>query len=261
MAEVGERVEEKAGMLSRRGAIRLAAGVAALGAGSVALAGCGSGVPGAYVVSSGGTLSAANAVTAKPTTMVSTSGGTYTLVAQGNDIWGTADHFTYYFATATADGTYSCKVKTEGTTSSDGGWAKAGLVARETGDASSPMVAVLITDKNGVAFQWRKTYKAAEESWPMAIAIGVTAPIWLKMAKSGSNWTVSYSTDGKTYNNKTSMSVPFTGKTYLIGLAACSHTPSAKTIDVFTNVQGFKPTMYEDVSPTNKKANSSSASG
>lgn len=262
MAEVDALVIDGKSVLGRRGVIRMVAATAALGVGSVALAACGASVPGSVAVTGSGAITAANGKTSVPASMVSVSGGNYTLVAQGKDIWNKQDECTYYFATATQDGTYSCQVKSQEVEKGDGGNGKAGLMARQSGDAGSPMVAVLITTGNGVAFQWRKTYMDAEESWPMAIAIGVNAPIWLQLKKAGDNWTVAYSTDGKTWNNQTSMQVPFSGTSYLIGLAASAHSVSLQELDVFTDLtpSTFKPTRYLDVSASNKTANSSSSS-
>jgi len=260
MAEVDVRVSERESQVGRRGAIRMVAGAVALGAGSMALAACG-GVPGAVAVTTGGTLTATNGKVADPKSMVSVAGGTYTLVAEGKDIANKADECTYLFMSATKDGTYSCQVKSQDSGKGDGGWAKAGIMARQSGDAGSPMVGIFITTGNGVAFQWRKTYKDTEESWPMAIAIGVNAPIWVQMKKAGDTWTVAYSTDGKTYANDTSMQVPFTGTSYLIGLAASAHSASLEELASFDTLStGFKPTQYLNVSATNTKANSSSAS-
>lgn len=263
MAEVEARMFEMEGPLGRRGAIRMVAGAAALGVGSMALAACGASVPGATTVTGGATLNAASAQPSNPQSMVSVSGGTYSLVAQAGSIasGAKADACTYYFASETQDGTYTCQVKTQGTAASDGGWATAGLMARQSGDAGSPMVGVFATTGQGVQFMWRDTYQAAAAVWPMAIAIGVAAPIYLKLAKAGGNWTVSYSTDGKTYENQTSMQVAFTGTSYLIGLAAASHS-HAQAVDVFTDLTGFKtpPKMYIDINASNTKANSSSSS-
>lgn len=262
MAEVEARMFEMQGPLGRRGAIRMVAGAAALGVGSVALAACGVSVPGATAVSGAGTLNAASAQPSNAQSMVSISGGTYSLVAQAGAVNSGAkeDACTYLFAAETVDGSYTCQVKTQPAAGSDGGWGEAGLMARQSGDAGSPMVAVFATTGQGVQFMWRDTYQAPTAVWPMAIAIGVAAPIYLKLTKAGSNWTVSYSTDGKTYNNQTSMQINFSGTSYLIGLAASTHS-SSQGVDVFSDLTGWKnpPKMYLDINQSNTKANSSSS--
>ncbi len=265
MSEVSARMVQREGALGRRTAIRYAAGVAALGVGSVALAACGVPVPGALAVpSAGGTLNPANAQVSTVNTMVSASGGTYNLVAQpnGNVTQGQkADGISYLFTTATGDGVYSCKVASQGSGNAAG--AVAGLMARQSGDAGSPFVGVFITPKNGGQFLWRNTYQTAANAWPMPIAIGVAAPIWLQLTKKGTNWTVAYSLTGKSgsYENQQSQAVTFAGTSYLVGLAAGSGA-SAAAIDVFSDLQGFKkaPWLYLDVNATNTKANSSTAS-
>ena len=267
MAEVEEPMVERESMVGRRGMIRLAAGTAVLGVGSVALAACGATIPGAVAISKSGGASL-NVATAKPAnaaTMVSVDNGSYSLVAQAGIIGSGVkeDACTYFFTRASQDGTYSCEVKNQPAASKDGGWGTAGLMARQSGDAGSPMVGIFATTQQGVQFMWRSTYRGATSIWPMAIAIGVNAPIWVQLAKSGSNWTVMYSQTGKagSWKNSTSMSVPFSGSSYLIGLAASSHS-KAQALDVFSELTGFKtaPSMYLDINAANTAANSSSAS-
>lgn len=247
------------GRLGRRGAIRLMAGTAAVAAGSVALAACGgAAVPGAVHTMGGGTVDATAAKETNAQSMVSNQNGTISLVARGKDIFKAGDDFTYYFQQATGDGKWSCQINKQGSDSSDKGNALAGIVARASGDPGAPEVAVLLTDGNGVTFRWRKNQGDQAESWPMAIAIGVTAPLWLQLQKQGDTWTVSYSTDGKSWQNPTTYQVAFPSQTYLIGLAACSHS-SKQAVDVFTNLsQGFKPSMYLDINPANASSSSSS---
>ncbi len=252
-----EGLQDSNGHMGRRGAIRLLAGTAAVAAGSVALAACGGvAVPGAVHTTGGATVDASTAKETDAQSMVSNQGGTIKLVARGTDIWSAADNFTYYFQEATGDGTWSCQVNAQGSDPTDKGNALAGILARDSGDPGAPEVAVLLTDGNGVTFRWRKNQGEAAESWPMAIAIGVTAPLWLQLSKKGDNWTVAYSSDGKTWENQTSMQVSFSNTTYLVGLAACSHS-TKQQVDVFNNLsQGFKPSMYLDVNPANATSSS-----
>lgn len=253
-----EGTSDRKGRLGRRGAIRLMAGTAVVATGSVALAACGgAAVPGAVRTMGGATVDAATAKEATAASMVSNQGGTIKLVSRGTDIWTTKDNFTYYFQEATGDGKWSCRVNQQGSDKTDKGNALAGILARASGDPGSPEVAVLLTDGNGVTFRWRKNQGDAAESWPMAIAIGVTAPLWVQLQKQGSTWTVSYSSDGKTWENPTPYAVSFPGTSFLVGLAACAHS-GTPNVDVFDNLStGFKPTMYLDINPANATSSSS----
>ena len=234
------------------------AGTAVVAAGSVALAACGgAAVPGAVHTTGGASVDVASAKETDAKTMVSNQSGTVKLVARGKDIWNKADDFTYYFQEATGDGTWSCRVNQQGSDASDKKSALAGIVARASGDPGAPMVGVLLTDGNGVEFRWRKTQGDAAESWPMAIAIGVAAPLWLQLKKAGDTWTVAYSTDGKAWSNPTPYQVAFSGTSYLVGLAACAHSGTDQ-VDVFDNLStNFKPNMYLDLNPANASSSTS----
>jgi regulation of enolase protein 1 (concanavalin A-like superfamily) len=259
MAEVREGLRDLEGPLGRRGVLRLAAGAALVAAGSAALAACGTPVPGAVATTGGATIDAATAQETKADTMVSAKNGTISLVARGKGIGtGKADDFTYYFMTAKADGTWSCQIQKQGSDSSDKGKAQAGIMARVSGDPGSPFVGVFLTDGNGVQFLWRQNQGDAAESWPMAIAIGVNAPLWLQLKKSGNSWTVAYSQDGKTWANPTTTTINFPSGNFLVGLAAAAAS-STQQVDVFSNLsQGFKPSYYLDVNPANASSSSSS---
>jgi regulation of enolase protein 1 (concanavalin A-like superfamily) len=259
MAEVWSGEFGLGSRLGRRGAVRLLAGAAAVAAGSAALTACGgAAVPGAVATNGGASVNATSAKETAAATMVSNHGGTISLVARGKTIGtSTADDTTFYFGSATGDGKWSCQVKAQGSDTTDKGNALAGIMARDSGDPGAAFVGVFITDGNGVTFRWRRTQGTAAEQWPMAIAIGVTAPIWLQLQKQGDNFTVSYSQDGKTWLNNTSMAVSFTNTTYLIGLAACASS-TKQEVDQFTNLSGFKPTSYLDINPANASASSSS---
>ena len=60
--------------------------------------------------------------------------GTYTLTASGADIWGTADQFHFAYKTLTGAGSIVARVQSVQNTN---GWAKAGVMIRETLDAGS----------------------------------------------------------------------------------------------------------------------------
>jgi len=253
---VWEGVLEQGNRLGRRGAVRLMAGAAAVAAGSAVLAACGGpSVPGAVATNGSGAPTVAAAKETVAASMVQNKSGTITLVARGSGIGATAaDNTTFYFGGTSTDGTWSCQIKSQGSSNPN---SLAGIMARDSGDPGAEMVGVFITPTNGVTFRWRSGTAQAGQTWPMQIAIGVAAPIWLQLKKAGDNFTVAYSTDGKTYSNQTSISTTFTNTSWLVGLAACSLSASATGLDVFTNCTGFKPTRYLDINAANQASSSS----
>src|SRR4029453_8723191 len=60
--------------------------------------------------------------------------GTYTVIGGGADIWGSADAFHFAYQTLVGDGQITARV---GTQESTAGWAKAGVMIRESLNANA----------------------------------------------------------------------------------------------------------------------------
>ena len=237
--------------VGRREAVRWLGG-AATALGAAALAGCGA-VPGAYQGPGTAAVNLATAVPAHPASMFSDDSGAYTLVARGAGLnvgpSGHADDFSYYFAETRGDGTWSCDVQSLGAPSGNQA-ALAGLMARSSAAPSATNVAVLLTIGQGVLFQWRPQAGQPEVQYPIPIAIGVSAPIWVRLSVSGTVWGAWYSLDGRRWVNGTHTQMPFdTSRPYLIGLAASSHDSSQETVAVFRDLRGFRPNQYMAITP------------
>ena len=165
--------------------------------------------------------------------------GTFTMTGSGTDIWnvGTAgdyrDEFHFAYKTLTGAGTIIARVNSVENTN---GWAKAGVMIRETLEPGSTHAFGCVTPSNGVASQGRletggDSFNAAEG--------GITAPHWVKLERDvAGNFTVSHSTNGSTW-------VPVQGSvpqniqmasTVYIGLALTSHSAGATCEAVFSNV-------------------------
>lgn len=207
-----------------------------------------------YTGSGSAAIDLATASPAKPATMFSTD-VLYTLVARGAGLGSggsnsNEDDLSYYTGSADGDGVFSCRVLWVPGVSGDGGNAGGGIMVRNSLENNAANVAVLLTDGNGVTFQWRQTVDGAEEAWPMSIAIGVGAPTWVRLAKSGDKWTVSYSQDGTKWYNPTSVRVKFPTNSYYVGLAATTATKAGEVVDLFDKVEGFNPHMYTSITPS-----------
>ncbi len=165
--------------------------------------------------------------------------GTYTMTASGTDIWdvGTAgnyhDEFHFAYKTLTGAGSIVARVQSVQNTN---GWAKAGVMIRETLDGGSKHAFACITPSNGVASQGRAL---TGDSSFNTNQTGVTAPYWVKLERDvAGNFTVSHSANGTAWSpvtGATPRNIPMATTVY-IGLALTSHDAALTCQAVFTNV-------------------------
>jgi len=175
-----------------------------------------------------------------------TSGGTWSEVGGGGDIWGAADSFHYVSQTLGADGTVTAHVTAQQNTS---GWAKAGPMVRASADPGSPYYGVFVTPANGIDVQWRSLQGGTTSQ---VLAAGTT-PAYLMIGRyttSGSSPRTLYSAytspDGVTWTlvPGSTVALGLTGAVQA-GVAITSHsqgTGSAVTLDTVSVVaQEFPP--------------------
>jgi len=162
-----------------------------------------------------------------------TSVGTYIMTASGTDIWSTADKFHFAYKILTGPGTIVARVDSLENTN---GWAKAGVMIRETLDAGSKHAFACVSPDNGVVSQGRTTtdgtsYRTNET--------GITAPYWVKLERDAAgNFTVSHSANGTTWQtvaNAVPVNIPMNANVY-VGLALTSHDAAMTCEAVFSNI-------------------------
>jgi hypothetical protein len=156
--------------------------------------------------------------------------GTYTMTGSGADIWGTSDEFHFAFKELTSPGSIIAKVESVEETH---GWAKAGVMLRDTMDTDSIHAMMIVSATQGVSFQRRRS--AAGVSFATDIA-GIMAPQWVKIERDVSGAvTASYSADGTSWtqvgNESMKMNIPM-----YIGLAVTAHNASEVCEARFSNV-------------------------
>ncbi|MEJ2703222.1 MAG: hypothetical protein P8Z79_12345, partial [Sedimentisphaerales bacterium] len=165
--------------------------------------------------------------------------GTFTVVGSGADIWdlGTAgdyhDEFHFAYKTLTGAGSITAKVMS---VENSNGWAKAGVMIRETLAGGSKHAFAAITPANGVASQGRLDTGGASFNTNEA---GITAPHWVKIERDiAGNFTASHSADGTTWQPVTGATPQniTMGSNVYIGLAVTSHDAALTCEAVFTNV-------------------------
>ena len=165
--------------------------------------------------------------------------GLWTVTGGGADILGTSDQFNFCSTNYTGDGTMIAHVLSLQNSDPSSGWSKAGLMFRNDSTAGSANVSIVATATQGVSFQWRSTAGASSSYSQDG---GITAPVWLKLVRSGGTFTGFYSTNGSNWVQVSSQTVAL-NNTVMAGLDVTAHNNSALNTATFTNFSlGFVAT-------------------
>ena len=184
------------------------------------------------------------------------SGGTYTIVAGGADIWGTSDQFRYTYQTLNGDGTITAKINSIQNTDP---WAKSGVMIRESLAAGSAHVDCHVTSGNGVSFQWRSATNGTTTS---TIASGISAPYWVRVQRTGNSFSAFRSADGTTWTQVGTATTVTMASSIYIGLAATSHlsgtlgTSTVSNVSISTAADTQAPTVPTGLSSSSVTATS-----
>jgi alpha-L-fucosidase len=143
-------------------------------------------------------------------------GGTFTLQGSGSDIWNSADEFRYVFQTLTGDCSITARVLNMQNTA---GWAKAGVMVRETLDPASKYVINFMSPANGTALQQRDTTGGSAAG--VTGNTGLAAPYWVRLVRAGDAFTSFISPDGTNWTQSGVTTVAMDANVY-VGLAVCS---------------------------------------
>jgi hypothetical protein len=164
-----------------------------------------------------------------PTSFVDKGNGAFTVGASGHDIWDDADDFRFVYKRLNGNGSVTVKVESLVNTNV---WAKAGVMIRESLEASSMMAYMIQSFSSGASFGWRQVPNGTCGS---ATQTGIVAPQWVKLTRTGNVFTAQYSADGKTWTDINSASGQAAATTILmgtnvyIGLCTTSHNSAATT--------------------------------
>lgn len=166
------------------------------------------------------------------------SAGTFTLRGAGADVWGTADAFHYVYRPLAGNGTIVARVAA---ITGPEAWTKAGVMIRASTAPSSAQAFMLVSVRNGVAFQQRTTNAGISTH---TYGGSGTAPRWVRLQRTGSTIAGSVSTDGIVWNEvgRATFTMP---SAVLIGLATTSHTVAALA------TAGFDQVAITTTLPTN----------
>lgn len=131
-------------------------------------------------------------------------GGGFGIAAAGADVWGAGgqhdDQFgsVYRSGSINADSSVSTRVVSVNDANA---WAKSGVMVRNdmTKAGSSPGYAVVaVTARNGVVFEWDANGDGYLDTDARA-GVDIYRPIWVKLTRSGTSFSASYSYDGANY--------------------------------------------------------------
>jgi regulation of enolase protein 1 (concanavalin A-like superfamily) len=155
----------------------------------------------------------------------------YTVSGGGADIWNTSDQFHYLSQTLTGDGQIIARVPSQTNTNP---WAKAGAMFRETLNANSTEVAMMLTPGNGTIFQYRATTGA---NCGYSSGASAAAPNnWVRLTRAGNVFTGYGSTDGVTWTQVGTVTVSM-APSITFGLAVSAHDNTMISTATFDNVQ------------------------
>ncbi len=156
------------------------------------------------------------------------NGTTYTVKGSGSDIWTAADGFHFVYQQLTGDGTIIARVASVQNTN---GWAKAGVMMRESLAAGAKEASVHVTPANGVVMTFRTATGAASDGF----FTSGSAPQWLKLVRSGGTFTSYKSSDGVTWSQVGTMTISMASTIY-VGLDVSSKANTTLNTSMFTNV-------------------------
>jgi hypothetical protein len=161
--------------------------------------------------------------------------GNYTMTAGGADFGtGSTDQFNFNSTAVSGDCTVIADVVSQ---SSSNASAKAGVMIRNSATANNAgFAAVVVTPGTGVQFLWRNGDGGTLGS---ATVAGQVAPLWVRITRSGNNFTAYYSANGTAWTQIGSAQSLNINTATFAGLAGTAHdnvTTTPNTI-VFSNVE------------------------
>lgn len=156
--------------------------------------------------------------------------GVFVLSARGADIWNQADEFHFVNQYLMGDGSVTARILAQ-TTNTDG-WAKAGVMLRDTDSPGSPHMMVVMTPGNGVDMQWRRDPNGGSQSsggnqFPRLL------PLYLRVQRQGDRFSAFVSQDGLDWTQIGATQTIRMGREILAGLCLTAHSTTRTCIARF----------------------------
>jgi regulation of enolase protein 1 (concanavalin A-like superfamily) len=164
--------------------------------------------------------------------------GTVTVVGAGHDVWGTADGFRYVYTEVSGDFEVAVQV-TEFERIED--WTKAGLMARQSVDpgAKNALSTAAAGADLGVQITWRAETDGETDElnfWELGGPTGFNDGEWIRLTRSGNDFSVSWSDDGVTWADDYATVTIEMDDPVLVGLAVTSCDAAILCRSVFENL-------------------------
>jgi len=156
--------------------------------------------------------------------------GSYTVAGSGGDIWGTSDQFNYLSHSISGDSSISAQVTSIANTNS---MAQAGVMYRNDNSAGSMFAEMAVTPSGGLTFRYRSSTGGSVSQVTVS---GITAPVYVKITRSGNNFSAYYSTNGTTWIQVGTTQTIAMNTTILGGLSVTAHNNGALDLATFNNV-------------------------
>ena len=165
-----------------------------------------------------------------PAGSASFASGVFTVSGSGADIFGSSDQFNYVYQPTTGNGTMIARVTSQTNTSSN---AKAGIIWKASTTAGSPYMLIAVAPSGLVKVQYNFSGSITTSTYSFP-------NVWMKLVRSGNNFSAYLSPDGVTWtavlSNK-SLPIPTSAT---VGLFECSHKAGILGTATFDNVS-FTP--------------------
>ena len=174
---------------------------------------------------------------------VTNTSATFTVAGSGLGIGNTqSDAFRFLYQTRSGDGTLTARVT--GITPSSPA-ALAGVMIRESLDSGARNALMGLTASNSAAFQLRLTALGATTA--STLGPNVAPPYWVRVVRSGTNFTGYESANGTTWTQMGSASIAGFNSTALWGLAATANNNNTNTVATFDTVTVVQPPVIAAV--------------
>ncbi|HEY8402780.1 MAG TPA: DUF4832 domain-containing protein [Cytophagaceae bacterium] len=156
------------------------------------------------------------------------SDGTFTLEGAGADIWDYSDGFHFVYQPITTNVEIITRV--DNLTNTDE-WAKAGVMIRETLAHNAPHAMAVVTRSNGTALQYRSVTGGISYHYGST----GTAPLWVKLTRTGDVFNAYKSSDGLSWTSLGSTTISMAQQVY-VGLVVTSHNAGVINTARFSQV-------------------------
>jgi hypothetical protein len=191
----------------------------------------------------------ANIGGASPSGTAVSADGLFKVSAGGTGLTGRADSFRFAYRRLDGDGTIIARLSRIVDYT---GRARAGVVIRES-LSSDARGAGLLVEANGAGTRLLFRQSIAGKTYQAGGIASTSAPVWLKLTRTGGTITASQSPDGTTWTQVGTATVPM-GSTVYAGLAVASLWKGVEGVASFSSVSfpgsGSDPEPVQNVAPT-----------